>query len=103
MNINDYEAEVIASAVNYFIKQNITGVSAQQKSKLNNEALEAVSLIRSKDREIDITHIQALYAALNLYLEYLRKSLLTNPKILNTAEKLLSEFYNYLEPLLDNY
>lgn len=103
MNINEYEAEVISSAVEYFLKQNIIGVSAEQKANLDSAALEAKALIKSKSAKISVSHIQALSVALNLYHDNLKKSLLANPKALTTAEALIRRFENYLEPLLDNY
>lgn len=100
MNITDYEAEVISSAVDYFIKHDVSGITTQRKSELNNSALEAISLINSHADNIGIKHVQAVDSALVLYISFLKQSLLANPKALSTAECLADKFAAYLEPFL---
>ena len=102
MNFKDDEVNVISLAVDYFLKQSINGVPAEQKEKLNTSAIEAKNLIASKSNEIDINHIQALYAALELYSMNMKKSALVNPKILVAAEEMAHRFSDFLEPLLDD-
>ena len=99
MNIAPFEANVISSAIDYFVKQDIKGVSVQQKEKLNASAIEAKAIIASKNKEIGIEHIQAMYAALEMYIENMKKSVLANPNALATAEELAERFYAFLEPL----
>lgn len=102
MNINDSEAKVIASAVDLFVKQDMSIVSAMQKDNLNKAAIEAKAIIATKGKEINLSHIQALSIALELYIENMKKSIVANPQSISIAEALSAQFNAILEPLLDN-
>ena len=102
MNITDSEAKVIASAVDFFVKQDMSIVSAMQKENLNKAAIEAKAIIATKGKEINLSHIQALSIALELYIENMKKSIVANPQSISIAETLSAQFNAILEPLLDN-
>lgn len=102
MNIDDSEAKVIASAVDFFVKQNMSGVPTSQKEHLNKAALEAKAIVATKGKELNISHIQALYIALELYIGNMKKIIVTNPQSISDAETLSAKFNAILEPLLDS-
>lgn len=103
MNINDSEAKVIASAVDFFVKQELSIVSALQKENLNKAAIEAKAIITTKSKEINLSHIQALSIALELYIKNMKKSIVANPQSISVAEALSAQFNAILEPLLDDH
>ncbi|MBQ8961647.1 MAG: hypothetical protein IJ071_10630 [Ruminococcus sp.] len=103
MNIDPFEAKVISSAVDYFIKQKINGVPDFQKEKLDAFAIEAKALIASESPEINASHIQALYGAIEIYIQDMKKSVLSNPDTLSVAKKLSERFHYLLDPLNGSY
>ena len=103
MNINPFEAKVISSAVDYFVKQKINGVPDCQKGKLDAFAIEAKALIASESPEINASHIQALYGALEIYIQDMKKSVLSSPDTLSVAEKLSERFRYLLDSLTDSH
>mgnify|MGYP001213015527 CR=1 FL=1 len=101
MNIAPYEAKIIASAIDYFVKQDLPYIPEKRKIEFDNQALEAKAIIVACEKEMNISHIQAVSLAIETYISFLKKSVLTNPQVLNTAEALADRFGILLEPFLD--